>query len=61
MLNNIIKTVTKVLISATYVLCNGALVAPMGTSMVACVASKENVPVIAVSETYKFADRVNLD
>lgn len=28
----LIKTVTKVLLAATYVLCNGALVAPIGTS-----------------------------
>ena len=33
----------------------------MGSSMVACLAHKHNVPVIAVCESYKFTDRVNLD
>lgn len=46
---------------AKYILCNGALVAPIGSSMIACLAHKNNVPVVAVCETYKFADRVNLD
>ena len=34
----LIKTVTKVLLAATYVLCNGALVAPIGTSQIGCIA-----------------------
>ncbi len=61
MLNFLIQQVTKVFLSATYILCNGALVAPIGSSMIACLASKNNFPVVAVCETYKFADRVNLD
>lgn len=32
MVNFLIKTVTKVLLASTYTLCNGALVAPIGTS-----------------------------
>lgn len=52
---------TKVFLASTYVLCNGALVAPMGTSMIGCIASKHQIPVIVVCETYKFEDRVNLD
>lgn len=52
---------TKVFLASSYVLCNGGLVAPMGTSMIASLASKNHVPVLAVCETYKFADRVNLD
>jgi translation initiation factor eIF-2B subunit delta len=39
MVNFLINTVTKVLIASTYILCNGALVAPMGTSMIGCIAS----------------------
>lgn len=38
MVNFIIKSVTKVILSSTYVLCNGALIAPMGTSMIGCMA-----------------------
>ena len=33
----------------------------MGSSMIACLANKNHIPVVAVCETYKFADRVNLD
>lgn len=61
MINFIIKTVTKVILASTYVLCNGALIAPMGTAMIGCMASKNHIPVIAICETYKFEDRVNLD
>jgi translation initiation factor eIF-2B subunit delta len=57
----LIKTVTKVLLAATYVLCNGALVAPIGTSQIGCIAQQNQIPVVVVCETYKFADRVNLD
>ena len=52
---------TKVFLASTYVLCNGALVAPMGTSMIGCIAQKHHIPVVVVCETYKFEDRVNLD
>ena len=55
------NTVTKVFLPATYILCNGSLVAPTGSGMIACLAHKHHIPVVAVSETYKFADRVNLD
>ena len=61
MVNFLISQVTKVFLASTYVLCNGALVAPMGSSMIACLAQKNHIPVVAVCETYKFADRVNLD
>ena len=61
MTNFVMSQVTKVFLPASYVLCNGALVAPTGSSMIACVAHKNQIPVIAVCETYKFEDRVNLD
>lgn len=48
-------------IGASYVLGNGGIVADMGTSMVAYIASQHKVPVIAFCETYKFTQRVNLD
>ena len=61
MVNFLMSQVTKVFLPASYVLCNGALVAPTGSSMIACVAHKNQIPVIVVCETYKFEDRVNLD
>jgi len=61
MINFLIHTVTKVFLPSTYILCNGALVAPMGSSLIACIASKNHIPVVVVCETYKFEDRVNLD
>jgi translation initiation factor eIF-2B subunit delta len=57
----LISSTTKVFIEAEYVLGNGAVVARMGTSMIAYLASQYKVPVIAWCETYKFTQRVNLD
>lgn len=61
MANFLMHSVTKVFLSASYVLCNGALVAPMGTSMIGCLGHRSQLPVVVVCETYKFEDRVNLD
>lgn len=61
MINFLISSVTKVFLPTSYILCNGSLVSPVGTGMIACFAHKNHIPVVAVSETYKFADRVNLD
>ena len=52
---------TKVFIGASSVLSNGAVIARIGTSMVACIANRHQVPVVVFSETYKFSDKVNLD
>lgn len=57
----LINQVTKVILPATYVLCNGALVAPMGSSIIGALAKQHHIPVVVVCETYKFEDRVNLD
>lgn len=57
----LVTRTTKVFIGASYVLGNGGIVAEMGTSMVAYIASQHKVPVIAFCETYKFTQRVNLD
>ena len=57
----LIEKATKVFLPSTYILCNGAMVAPMGSSIIACLAKRHNIPVVAVCETYKFEDRVNLD
>lgn len=61
MVNFLISSVTKIFLPSTYILCNGALVAPMGTSMIGCIGQKNHIPVVVVCETYKFEDRVNLD
>ena len=61
MVSFIINTVTKVFLSSSYILQNGALVAPMGTSIIGCIAQKNQIPVVVVCETYKFEERVNLD
>lgn len=61
MINFLIQSVTKVFLPSSYILCNGSLVAPTGSGMIACLAHKYHIPVVAVCETYKFADRVNLD
>jgi translation initiation factor eIF-2B subunit delta len=57
----LIHKTTKVFIGASSVLSNGAIVGRVGTSMIACIANKSQVPVVAFSETYKFSDRVSLD
>ena len=61
MANFLIDKVTKLYLPASFILCNGSLVGPIGSAMLACIAHKNHVPVVAVCETYKFADRVNLD
>lgn len=61
MVNFLIQSVTKVFLPTSYIFCNGSLVAPVGSGMIACLAHKSHIPVVAISETYKFADRVNLD
>ena len=40
MTNFVMSQVTKVFLPASYVLCNGALVAPIGSSIIACIANK---------------------
>ena len=57
----LVTRTTKLFIGASYVLGNGGVVAQMGTSMTAYLASQHKVPVIAFCETYKFTQRVNLD
>jgi len=52
---------TRVLLSASCMLSNGSMFAPAGTAVVASLAKMKNVPVIAVCESYKFSERVQLD
>lgn len=50
----LVARATKLFVGASYVLGNGGIVATMGTSMTAYLASQHKVPVIAFCETYKF-------
>jgi len=52
---------TRVLLAASSMLSNGSMFAPAGTAVVAALAKVRNVPVIAVCESYKFSERVQLD
>jgi len=57
----IMKEVTKVFVGASTLLANGNVVSRAGTAVVAMVAYNNNVPVMVCCETYKFAERVQLD
>jgi len=57
----IMKGVSKVLMGATAMLSNGAMVSRVGSAVVAMMANAHNVPVIVATETYKFTERVQLD
>ncbi|KAJ3087508.1 Eukaryotic translation initiation factor 2B, subunit 4 delta, 67kDa [Quaeritorhiza haematococci] len=64
MLNSVgvvMKEVTKVVLGASAVLANGAVMSRVGTAMVAMMAHDAKVPVIVCCETYKFSDAVRLD
>lgn len=53
--------VTKVIIGASALLSNGAMLAPAGTAMVAALAQTRDVPVIVACEGYKFCEKVQVD
>ena len=51
----------RVLLPASAMLSNGSMLAPAGTAIIASLARQEKLPVIALSESYKFSERVQLD
>ena len=53
--------VTKVLLGAHAVLANGAVMSRVGSSQVALVARRSNVPTLVCCETYKFSERCQTD
>lgn len=57
----IMREVSRVLIGASSLLSNGAVLAPAGTAMVAALAKANRIPVVVVAETYKFSEKVQLD
>ncbi len=52
---------TRVLLSASCFLSNGAMLAPAGTAMVAALAHSKQIPVVVACESYKFSEKVQLD
>ena len=52
---------TKVLLGASSVLSNGAVMSRAGTASVAMMAHENKVPVIVCAEAYKFSETVRLD
>lgn len=57
----IMKNVTKVILGASAILSNGAVISRVGTAVIAMAAYEEKVPVIFCCETYKFSENVRLD
>lgn len=55
------QNVTRVLLGASSLLSNGAMLGPAGTAMVAALAKAKQIPVIVAAESYKFSEKVQLD
>ena len=53
--------VTRVILGASAMLSNGSMLAAAGNAVVASLAKYRHVPVIALCESYKFSERVQLD
>jgi translation initiation factor eIF-2B subunit delta len=58
---NLAKEATRVILGASAMLSNGSMLAAAGNAMVASLAKSKLIPVIAVCESYKFSERVQLD
>jgi len=59
--SRLMKEATRVILGASSMLSNGSMLAPMGSAIIASLARSANVPVIALCESYKFSERVQLD
>ncbi|RKO86324.1 hypothetical protein BDK51DRAFT_36119 [Blyttiomyces helicus] len=57
----VIKEVTKVMLGASAIFSNGAILSRVGTAVVSMAAHDAQVPVIVLCETYKFSDTARLD
>ena len=57
----VMKEVTKVIIGASALFSNGAVMSRAGTAVVAMMAHEYQIPVIVCCESYKFSDTVRLD
>ncbi|KIH42737.1 hypothetical protein ANCDUO_27274, partial [Ancylostoma duodenale] len=54
----VMKNGSMVLLGCAAVLSNGCVVAPKGSMLLALAAKAFNVPVLIVSQTFKFVDKV---
>lgn len=52
---------TRVILGASAMLSNGSMLADAGNAMIASLAKSKQIPVIALCESYKFSERVQLD
>jgi translation initiation factor eIF-2B subunit delta len=57
----VIKDATKVIMGASAVFSNGAMMSRVGSSVVATIAHHFKIPVIVLCGSYKFSDAVRLD
>ncbi|KAI9101061.1 hypothetical protein DFS34DRAFT_578498 [Phlyctochytrium arcticum] len=57
----LMKEVTKVIVGASAVLANGAILSRVGTAVVCNAAKALQVPVVVLCESYKFSEEVRLD
>lgn len=55
------KEVTQIFLGAIGLTSNGNLVNVAGTGLICCIANVFKVPVLVVSESYKFSERVQID
>ncbi|VDP36535.1 unnamed protein product [Soboliphyme baturini] len=55
---HVLREVSIVILRADGILANGSVIAPFGSSQVALVASKHNIPVLVLCQTYKFCEKV---
>lgn len=57
----VLREATKVIIGAQCIFSNGSLLGKVGTAVVGLLAHQHNKPVMVLSETIKFTERVQLD
>ncbi|KAA8497974.1 Translation initiation factor eIF-2B subunit delta [Porphyridium purpureum] len=57
----LLPAVTKILVGAHGIMSNGAVLSRIGTAAIAALAKTQHIPFIVLSESIKFADRVQLD
>lgn len=53
--------VDKILVGASAMLCNGALISRIGTALLASLASTHRIPFIVFCESYKFSEKSQID
>ncbi|KAG9397281.1 Translation initiation factor eIF-2B subunit delta [Carpediemonas membranifera] len=59
--SRVVKEADTILLGAHAYMANGAMVGPVGTAMVAVIANDRHKPILAVCETIKFCNQVQID